>query len=340
MRTVFSRPFVRVPIFAACLESCAAVLAAPGDRVLAPGVETTVPMERAEKETADIHDIVELTVGVPGLQWTPQEYEASKTLHAKAKGVIFRRGVWQLQFTYKPPRLIRVDIPQPDGKMKTKVIWYIVYRVTNPGKHMTPVQGADEQFHKGKVIVNRVDSSGEMLASIGPHRFFPTFLLRSHAKSDLAVDKATVQYTDQIIPAARRAIYLRERPNCSFQEFYDTAQMGRDPVPISSGRSEVSRWGVVTWTDVDPTIDYFSVQIMGLTNAYRWADPAGAYKPGDPAGTGRQFVYKTLQLNFYRPGDAIDEREEEIKLGVDGHPKHQWLFRPAPTTYLPARPKQ
>lgn len=330
--------------------------AAPGDdpaarrrpRKVAAGVETTIPLKRAEDETNANHPVVELQDGVPDLEWDPKTFEKTKTLFAKSKEVLFRRGIWQLQLTFKPLRMIRVDLPQLDGTMKTKLVWYMVYRITNVGNHMTPVRGESEQFNRGLYTIASVDSHSKMLASIGPIRFTPTFLLRIHKTDELAVDDATVQYMDQIIPAARRAIYLREQPNCSFAEFFDTVQMSKDPIPVSSDKEIRSRWGVVTWMDlgirVDDTrlrdFDYFTVQIMGLTNAYKWVDPAGAFKPGDPPGTGRQFVYKTLQLNFYRPGDEFDAREDEIQLGVKGHPKSQWLYRPAPRTHRPSRPVQ
>jgi hypothetical protein len=38
--------------------------------------------------------------------------------------------------------------------------------------------------------------------------------------------------------------------------------------------------------------------------------------PDDPPLAGRRFYRKTLQLNFWRPGDEIDEHEEEIRFGV------------------------
>ena len=309
-------------------------------RELAPGVETAIPLARDEEETIAVHDIVELEPGVPDLDWQPQEYPKTRTLFDKAQGAIFRRGVWQLQFTFKPLRMIRVDIPQPGGKMKTTLVWYMVYRVTNPGQHMTPVRGGGDQFTRGSYTVARADRSSGLFASIGPHRFLPTFLLRTFPTAELKVSDSTVQYMDEIIPAAKRPIYLRERPACPLDQFHDTVQIGADPVPVSSGRVEISRWGYVTWTNLDPTVDFFTVQILGLTNAYRWVDPTGAFRPGDPPGTGRQFEFKTLQLNFYRPGDEFDARENEIRLGVAGHPKEQWLFRPNPTTFQPVHPKQ
>ncbi len=314
-------------------------------RKLVPGVENRIPLQRAEEETHAAHNVVELIEGEPELEWMPEEFEKTKTLHSKAQDVLFRRGVWQLQFTHKPLRLIEVDIPQPDGKMKRKVVWYMVYRVTNPGDHLTPVEGdhkplpSGDSLHPGEYTIQKVHSHEKMLASIGEHRFVPTFLLRTFDNDRLQVDGKTVQYMDQIIPAARRAIYVREQPNCTYEEFFDSSQISAEPVPVSSERDEISRWGVVTWMDVDSATDFLTIQIMGLTNAYKWEDPAGEFDPEKEPGNGRKFEYKTLQLNFFRPGDALDQREEEIYHGLEGHPKQEWIWRPAPTTFVPVHPR-
>ena len=45
-----------------------------------------------------------------------------------------------LDFKFKPVRMIWVDIPQPSGYMQRKLIWYMVYSVTNTGKVMHPVE--------------------------------------------------------------------------------------------------------------------------------------------------------------------------------------------------------
>jgi hypothetical protein len=92
--------------------------------------------------------------------------------------------------------------------------------------------------------------------------------------------------------------------------------MAEQVIPVSGDRADRGVWGVATWTDVDPRIDFFSVYVGGLTNAYRWEDMAGAYKPGDPPGKGRRFARKTLQLNFWRPGDEVAQHEREIRYGV------------------------
>ena len=89
-------------------------------RKLAPGVETYVPLKRAEDETHAEHDIVELIVGHPEREWSPEEFESSATLYFRAEKILFHRGIWQFQFVHKPLRMIEVDIPQPDGKMRRK----------------------------------------------------------------------------------------------------------------------------------------------------------------------------------------------------------------------------
>ena len=97
------------------------------------------------------------------------------------------------------------------------------------------------------------------------------------------------------------------------------------PIAKSDDMIDNSVWGVVTWTNIDPRIDYFVVFVQGLTNAYRFEDPAGAYKTGDLPGTGRRLLKKTLQLNFWRPGDTVDPNEEEIQFGarLDPDPDEQ-----------------
>ena len=91
------------------------------------------------------------------------------------------------------------------------------------------------------------------------------------------------------------------------------------------------------WEDIDPEIDYLSVHVGGLTNAYRWKDAPQGFQEGDPPGKGRKFFRKTLQLNFWRPGDAVAENEREIRFGVapgaaeaygtDVGVAYRWVYR-------------
>ena len=51
---------------------------------------------------------------------------------------------------------------------------------------------------------------------------------------------------------------------------------------------------------------------------WEWSATQGSlvWSWGDPPGAGRKFTYKTLQLNFWRPGDEIQQNEREIRFGV------------------------
>ncbi len=213
-----------------------------------------------------------------------------------AAGVPFRREIWALEFRCKPVRMIFVDLPQPSGFMQRKQIWYLIYSVTNPGKTMRPVPAAD-----GTAKIEYVDK---------PVHFAPSFLLQS-----IPEDK---RYPERMIPAALAPIRLREDPN---RDFYNTVEMVRD---IQVGETV---WGVATWEDVDPATDRFSIYVAGLTNAYRWTDEPGKYKPNDPLGTGRRLLRKTLKLNFWRPGDEFHPKESEIRFGVPGELDYEWVYR-------------
>lgn len=316
-------------------------------RPLAAGVETPVPRDQRAEETVDAHDLIELTKGVPDLAWTPEQGETTETLRYKATNTLFRRGVWQFQFSFRPLRLLRLDMPGPNGQMERKIIWYMVYRITNPGQHMTPVQGSEskteqyEAWHKGLYTVERVNTAGQMLANAGPHRFIPIFKLQSHDP-----ETRGKEWLDQIVPLAKEAIYRREQPPCPIEEFYNTVEIAdfkdkkdnnKAGIPLSIGRIDRPVWGYVTWiggvppkpaaNEIDPRLDFFSIYIWGLTNAYRWQDVPGAYKPGDPPGKGRRMEQKVLRLNFSRLGDEYLQREEEIKLGIQGQLDWEWVYR-------------
>lgn len=259
-------------------------------RELAPGVMTTIPADIREDETVSTHDLVALRTQ-DNLEWTPNFTPESRTLYAMAKDVQFRRQVEGLELSFKPLRMIYVDIPQPSGKMQRKLIWYLVYRVRNPGGHLKPVEQPDGTFQ-----------AEEVNAEV---RFNPQFVLESHE-----YQKA---YLDRVIPVATAAIQMREDSN---RELLNSVQIAEQPIPVSTDRVDHAVWGVATWEDVDPRMDFFSVFVQGLSNAYQWVDPPGAYKAGDSLGKGRRFTRKTLQLNFWRPGDQYQQTEDEILFGT------------------------
>ncbi len=268
----------------------------PGFRRLAPGIVTEIHPKLEEEETfSGPRPIRELMAVEPSLEWQPNYTPQSETLWAMAKDTIFRRPIWALEFGFKPLRMIEVDLPGPDGRTVPRQVWYLVYYVKNNGRHLNPAPQQDAQGHV-TYTTEPVDHS---------IRFFPTFVLQSHD-----VGQA---YLDQVLPEAVEKIRMREDPR---RPLRNSVTIGDASIPVSTEYEDRSVWGVATWVGVDPRTDFFSVYVQGLTNAYRWQDPEAAFRAGDPPGTGRRLSQKTLQLNFWRPGDAIDPEESEIRFGM------------------------
>jgi len=278
-------------------ESSAQVAPAPAARQLAPGVLTTIPPVFEPDDTVSTHDLVEIRAN-QALQWKPEFLAASDTLFGIAADVKFRRDVWCLEFSFKPLRMIEIDVPAAGGAQR-KLVWYLVYRVRNTGQVLKPVEG------EGNIY------TAEM-AKGGPIRFLPQFILESN---DLSPDGKRISkaYLDRVIPSAVAAISKRETPG---RRLLNSVEISQQPIPVSDSRIDKSVWGVAMWTDVDPRIDFFSVLVGGLTNAYRWEDVPGGYRPGDFPGKGREFARKMLQLNFWRPGDELLQSEQELRYGV------------------------
>jgi hypothetical protein len=271
-------------------------------RKLAPGVMISIDTMRELKESVDRHDIVELLAVDSKYDW--------------AKDIPIRRDVWVLDIKFKPVRMIYVDIPQPSGFMQRKLIWYMVYSVTNTGKILHPVEGEDLPYEtterKQLYKVEMVDKAV---------RFAPEFLIEAHVRRpDQSI--LTKAYPDRVIPVAMGPIQTREDPN---RKFLTSVDMTGE---IAVGET---KWGVATWEDIDPKTFQFSVYVTGLTNSYRWTDVKEgpeAYKQGDPIGKGRKMQRKILKLNFWRAGDQYFEHEEEIRYGVPGKvDDFEWVYR-------------
>ena len=293
--------------------------ATSGDIEFAPGVLTTIEPALDRVDAISVHDVVDIRAD-EGLGWEPVANPKTRTLFEMAKDAPFLVDVWCLEFSFKPLRMIEVDIPQPSGRVQRKLIWYMVYRVRNTGAGLAPEVQPDGAF-----VTTQQGSE--------PIRFLPQLVLVSQDREagDQRVRKA---YLDRLIPAAMEPIRRRELAE---GRLLNSIEMTQEELRIEAGRAQRGSWGVAMWEDVDPSLDFFSVYVGGLSNAHRWVDPPGAYKAGDPPGTGRKITRKTLQLNFWRPGDEIAEDEREIRFGpapdrADLYDSgegvaHRWVYR-------------
>ena len=128
-----------VAIAAALLAGHRAVLAQAPPIEFAPGVLTTIKPEPQDEEMfSGPRPLVEVPIAIEGLEYDPKLNPKTATVFERAKMATLRRTIWNLEFSFKPMRMVYVDIPQPTGKMQRKLVWYMVYRVRNLGGHIRP----------------------------------------------------------------------------------------------------------------------------------------------------------------------------------------------------------
>ena len=273
-----------------------------GFRTLAPGVLTVVPADSALDDAIQRGALVEVTKGQQGRSWVPKRAAPNTTFVELARRLEYPRDIWCLEFAFKPPRQIDVDIPAGEDRMRRATVWYLVYRVKNVGGRRLLI---------GKQDDGQADPTQRSVETFEkPIRFLPHFVLES--REGLAEDEGLASYRaylDRLVPSAMEAIRLREDRS---RQFLDSAAMAASDIPPGE-----ERWGVAIWEAVDPRIDYFSIYVRGLTNAIRWRPRPGVeIGPDDPPGRHIEQTLESLRLDFWRPGDAAGK--ETISIGYRG----------------------
>lgn len=282
-------------------------------RLLAPGVMKTIKPDIRFDETFADKEIVELTS-------LGQEYDWAK-LRFPTKNYADDTPTTCLEFQFKVPRIIEIELPTSEGRIEKTPVWYMIYSVTNKkwaeeeAKKITDLQvdllttGDLAQFETdvdfgSTLFIDEVEPGrynvkpGESTAT-----FTPQFLFVSES---LAFPK-TKQYVvqEQVIPLALPAIIRQEDPNRTFETTVSMADR-----EIKPGETV---WGIAMWKGIDPEVRDFSLFVSGLSNAYHW--DANAYEVGN-IGSGYTMTRKTLQLNFWAPGAADHLLNKEIQFGT------------------------
>ncbi|MEM6472959.1 MAG: hypothetical protein AAF802_25590, partial [Planctomycetota bacterium] len=261
----------------------------------APGVVTVIPGDPSPEETFDGPLTLQRFLQAhPELEWDASKFPngaphfdpRSRTLVSMAKEVVLRREIYCLEFAFKPLRQMYVDVAVGGGQTQRKLVWYMVYRVRYRGGDLRPA--ADDVG--GMKLYQRLES-----VSYDARRFFPLVTLKDHVSGD--------EYLDRIIPGAKQLIAAREQITAPM---YNSVEIARQPIKLSSDDAAPGVWGVLTWIDVNPNTDYLSLFVSGLTNAFEQ----------DGEGDEAPYRRKALQLNFYRPGDAMAQTEDMIRFGV------------------------
>jgi hypothetical protein len=210
------------------------------------------------------------------------------------KSDLDKKNVWVLDFRFKAPRLITVNIP---GR-GTRICWYLWYQViNNPPPHGT---GSKE-----------------------PVTFIPDFQLVTQDSDNPAV------YHDEILPKVQDAINKIENPSgADYLMAKNSVTIAATPIPPSKEDAyPTAITGVAIWDgcDADPKkrkkkdlsdSNRYSIFVAGLSNGWVLTD--------SPTGKGASIVRrKTLQLNFKRLGDRFTMRSEDISF----LPPAEWIYR-------------
>jgi hypothetical protein len=261
----------------------------------APGVVSVIaPAPHADETFSGPTELQSLIDAHPEIEWGAPDFldgrpnfdARTRTLIEMARQVTFRREIYCFEFSFKPLRQIYIDVPQPSGKMSRKLVWYMVYRVRYRGGDLRPAP--DEVG--GVPLYKRIEA-----VSYDSRRVFPMLVLEDFVSGK--------KYLDRVLPTAKDKIAAREQITA---KLHDSIEITTVDIPRSSDEAAPGVWGVATWEDVDPTIDFLSIFVYGLTNAFQ-QDGEGADAP---------YTKKALQLNFYRPGDAIRQTEDRVRFGV------------------------
>lgn len=222
--------------------------------------------------------------------------------HVDAADMALQPDLWVMEVSFKPMRMIRVDITDPITKKKeSRLVWYLVWRAVNRSIERPAEQSVAEP-------VNDKDY-------IQPPVFVPEFTL---VTNDNGVQHV---YPDEIIPEAQAAIAARER--VEVKSNVEIVQPLPEAVPADAEPKTVLQ-GVAMWSHVDPNTDYFNVFATGFGSAYRITE----------GPDNKPLVWrKTIVLEFWRPSDAVDQKETEIRRLDELQPSTKaqhaprWIYR-------------
>lgn len=122
------------------------------------------------------------------------------------------------------------------------------------------------------------------------------------------------RYEDTVLPEAVKLIQAREDPTIPLKGAVDIVGM----LPPSGRKEGIDDavFGVAVWDGIDPKADAFKIYVRGLSNGYQEVTP-----PGESAAP--QVRYKSLRIDFSRPGDDREIHEREIRL-LD--PPYEWVY--------------
>ena len=286
-------------------------------RLLAPGVMKTVKPNFVYDETFSDREIVEVTSLGAEYGWATLRFPTQK--YAKDYPITC------LEFQFKIPRIIDIDLPVKEGKIVKTPVIYMVYSVTNKKWAEEDVSKIDAM--QVNLLTNddlkQLDTDVDVGSSLFVEEtepgsgcfnfqagnstivFTPQFIFAS--ESLLFPKPKQYVVSEQVIPLALPAIIQQEDPNRTFE----------NTVSMSDRKIEPGEtvWGIAMWKGIDPEVKDFSIYISGLSNAHHWSVDKESHTKF-VVGSGYTMSRKTLKLNFWAPGAADHLLNKEIQYGT------------------------
>ncbi|MCA9016143.1 MAG: hypothetical protein KDA77_12495, partial [Planctomycetaceae bacterium] len=159
-----------------------------------------------------------------------------------------QKSLWVLDATFKPMRMVRLDLTNPKtGKKEKTLVWYIVYKCV-----LRPIERPNDK--------DEFTPENAEVPPPGPALFVPEITLITNDNGQQKI------YPNQILPEAETMINQRERGQ--FKNAVDIIGELPPETPADS-KEEKAIYGVCIWTGVDPGTDYFTLLFSGLSNGYK-----------------------------------------------------------------------
>lgn len=278
---------------------------------------TVIPPDQSVDDVSQKANLHELAQGRGGA-WDPSHAPSHETLIGLASDRQFLRDIWCLEFAYRPPRTIEVEVPGENLEIQKERVWYLLYRVRN----IAVDENADVASGLGgsaRQVVFEKDEEGNDDLTRPTTKFInqsihfePHFVFETHEA--LSRDEGLLEHQDHldrlvssaIVPISRREKILPDM-------LYDSVSISERPIQPGE-----ERWGVAIWQDIDPRIDFFTVFIYGLTNSIRWRHDAEFETDLEHAPEYERRELECLRLDFYHPGDADHDDFQEVSVVHSG----------------------
>ena len=278
---------------------------------------TVIPPDQSVDDVSQKANLHELAQGRGGA-WDPSHAPSHETLIGLASDRQFLRDVWCLEFAYRPPRTIEVDVPGENLEIQKERVWYLLYRVRNIAVDETADVASGLGGSTRQVVFEKDDEGNDDLTRPTTEfvnqsiHFEPHFVFETHEA--LSRDEGLLEHQDHldrlvslaIVPISRRE---KIRPDM----LHDSVSISERPIQPGE-----ERWGVAIWQDIDPRIDFFTVFIYGLTNSIRWRHDAEFETDLEHAPEYERRQLECLRLDFYHPGDADHDDFQEVSVVHSG----------------------